>query len=203
MNEAEVKKIADMLRQMDMTAGDALGRGDLPGAILAYEQMMNAELAVGLEKNAARTELNLSNLYLQMDHKETALEYAGKATETFRRIGAAEDAINARLTSARCLSVLNRTAEGVKEAENALRDCKTDGLRGEACLVLSECRRLAGDRWKARDAVDRAVRWFESSNDCAGLSRALQARIFLLEQSGQVAAAASDRSRLAVLHSEL
>ena len=203
MNETELKKIAEMMRQLDMTAGEAMKNGNLPDAILAYERMMDAEESFGLSKNAGRTRINLANLYLQLDRKEKALEHAQKAAEELAGAGALQDAINARLTQARCLCELDRAAEGVKEAEKAFRDCKTDAGRAEACLVLAECRRMAGDNWKARDAVDRAVRWFESCRDDVGLTRALSERIFLLEQSGQAAAAVADRSRLAIMHSDL
>ena len=43
MNETELKKIAEMMRQLDMTAGEAMKNGNLPDAILAYERMMDAE----------------------------------------------------------------------------------------------------------------------------------------------------------------
>ncbi|MCF0137891.1 MAG: hypothetical protein HUJ66_05965 [Oscillospiraceae bacterium] len=203
MNEHELKQIAAMLKQMDYAAGDALRRNNLPGAILAYEQMMDAELAIGLEKNAGRTRINLANLYLQVNRNEKALEHARRASDALARFGAFEDVINARLTMARCLCALDRHADGIREAENALRDCRTDAVRGEAYLVLAECERLAGDRWKARNAADRAVRCFEGVNNQSGLARALYERISLLEQNGQSAAAAADRARLAIINSKL
>lgn len=203
MNETELKQLAAMLRRLDLTAGEAMRRGSLPDAILIYEQMLDAELGLGLEKNAGRTRINLANLYLQLNRNETALARAEQAFDGLRRCGAAADAIMARLTKARCLCALDRKAEGTCEAEAALRECRTDLARGEALLTLAECRRLAGERWKARDAVDRAVRYFESGHDQNGLARALSLRVEMLEQAGQSAAAAADRARIAALESRL
>jgi len=203
MNETEIKQLAAMLQKLDLTAGEAMRRGALPDAILVYEQMLDAELRLGLEKNAGRTRINLANLYLQVGRNETALERAGEAIDGLTRCGVADDAVVARLAKARCLCVLDRKHEGVREAETALRMCRTDLARGEAALTLAECRRLAEDRWKARDAVDRAVRYFESGGDLNGLARALSLRAAMLEQGGQSAAAAADRARLATIKSRL
>ncbi|MBO4695689.1 MAG: hypothetical protein J5643_00245 [Lachnospiraceae bacterium] len=203
MNETELKQIADNLKQMDYAAAEAMKEGNIPKAIAGYELMYDAELAVGLERNAGRTLLNLSNLYLEMNRKEKALERAEKAIESFKRCGAKDDVISGRLIVARCLALLEKKNESIAEVEEAIRSCRTDNQRGDAYLMLAECQRIAGDRWKARDAVDRSVRYFEYLHDDIGLVRALNERIFLMEQSGQAGAAAMDRSRLAVITSSL
>lgn len=202
MDQRELNRIMELFQQMDYTAAMAVQQGNLDDAALAYEQLISLQQSMGLTVEAARNSINLSNVRaLQGDFRQ-ALELTDGALAQFRQGGSVQDVLVAGQVRCRLLCALKQSTTALREAEQLLQRCKTDRQRGEVCLTLTDCCVQAGQRMKARNAVDRAVRWMEACGEREGLICALRARVALFESWNQAAAAAADRARLRVLESE-
>ncbi len=200
MDRNELERISQGLHDLDRAAALALSQGELEHAFLAYQTLCRTEDALGLRIEAGRTKMNLANLSMMLGRPDEAEGAVREALTIFTEEKQNGAVTETRFLLARVLCAKGDGAAGLKEAEAALRLCKTDLQRGWGHLTILECARQKGDRMKARTAADRAVQYLAA--DPGGLEAALCARIALFESQRQYGPAAADKARLASLREE-
>lgn len=196
MKSEHIKKISDILLELDQRSAFALAEKRYDDAFEIYEEILKAERDLKLDRLIGHTLLNMANICMIKAMPEKALEYIDEAANMKELQADAKDRGNIQISRANCLFLLNRGEEAEKVLTKELMKNRDHLICGQIeCILFSYYMRTEKNT-KARGAIDKAIQYFELDNNKEELKKAIICRIELMELSGQKQYAELDRRKL-------
>lgn len=196
MKSEHIKKIRDILLELDQRSAFALAEKRYDDAFEIYSEILKAQRDLKLHKLVGHTLLNMANICMLKAMPETALEYIDEAANMKELQTDSKDRGNIQISRANCLFQLNRGEEAEKLLTKELIKNRDHLVCGQIeCMLFSYYMRTE-KRTKARGAIDKAIMYFERDNKKEELKKAIMCRIEFMELSGQKQYAQLDRRKL-------
>ena len=199
MNTDNLKRISDILHELDQRAGLAVADHNYDEALAIYQEILKAQGNLNLEKLCGHTMMNIANIYLLKEEYEKALVYVERASKLKTIQNDHKDSGNIQILRANISFLLQHLDEAEAILTREIKRNKNDSICGRMELMLFSHYMRSNRKSKARTVVDNAIKHFQVAKDKEELRRALECRVTYFKCLGQEQYARLDEMEIARL----